>query len=393
VKPVKTNEVKISTIPSDELIVEGKQYLSLIDIAREYGLTKTTIYSRYRRGKRCDELVPEEKRKNYIPPKPEPIKYKLYIDGKGFKFESEACRYFNVPFVTYRTRKYQGYSTEQCLGLKAIPDKRKISQNKNSRNAQPIRLNVYGKIYKSYASLAREYDLKDYVLRQRITKYGYSPEEAVSMDGKAKKVVVGDKEYKSIVEFAEVLGKTSEQILSLLNAGRTYEEIAGIEVANTQKTFTYEGKKYKTFKDFCEQFGFEPSLIHSRLSRGFSLNEALNKSFDVEGRYTLNKLKSDHELAQKSSIVYFIKFDFNKNTFYKVGITTRNVNIRFKGQDFNLICEKKMSLIDCYKLEQEILNKYKKQRKPEGITREFAGFSEVLDLNEDQVTDIIEMLK
>jgi predicted DNA-binding protein YlxM (UPF0122 family) len=385
--------VKISTILSDELIVEGKQYLSLVDIAREYELTKNSVYARYRRGKRCDDLVPEKKRKNYTPPKPEPIRYKLHVDGKGFKSESEACRYFNVPFVTYRTRKYQGYSTEQCLGLKAIPDKRKISQNKNSRNAQPIRLNVYGKMYKSYASLAREYDLKDYVLRQRITKYGYSPEEAVSMDGKAKKIIVVGKEYKSIVEFAEAFEKTAEQVISLVNRGRTYEEIAGIEIANTVNTFVYEGKKYKSFKDFCEKNSYSYSTIQSRLGRGYSLKEALNKSFSLEGRYTLKKLQRDSELANKPSFVYFVKLFFKDNVFHKVGITTNNVNMRFKGQNLDLIYEKKLPLIDCYKLEQKILKKYKNQTKPEGISRDFDGFSEILDLNDDQVADIIGMLK
>jgi hypothetical protein len=140
VKPVKTNAVKISTIASDELIVEGKQYLSLIDIAREYELTKYSVYARYRRGKRCDDLVPEKKRKNYIPPKPEPIKYKLYVDGKGFKSEAEACRYFNIPLVTYRKRKYQGYSVEECLGLKEIPDKRKLLYKRNQSKPRKFRI-------------------------------------------------------------------------------------------------------------------------------------------------------------------------------------------------------------------------------------------------------------
>ena len=73
-------------------VVEGKTYKNLPSIARAYGIKFNTIYGRYRRGKRGDDLVPKKKLNNYIEKKVE-TKLKFFVNGKGFKSETEACRH------------------------------------------------------------------------------------------------------------------------------------------------------------------------------------------------------------------------------------------------------------------------------------------------------------
>ena len=82
--------------------VEGVVYPSIKALANAYNLTYNGTYKRWQRGKRGDDLVPEKKRKNYVPPK---IIHNYYINGKGFKSIAEACRNYNVPRITFRSRK------------------------------------------------------------------------------------------------------------------------------------------------------------------------------------------------------------------------------------------------------------------------------------------------
>jgi DNA-binding transcriptional regulator YhcF (GntR family) len=76
-------------------IVEGEEYLNMPDLAKEYGINPNTIYKRYERGKRGDDLIPLNKRKKYIKPI-NAKKYRYYIQGKGFNSKSEMCEYFGI---------------------------------------------------------------------------------------------------------------------------------------------------------------------------------------------------------------------------------------------------------------------------------------------------------
>src|SRR5690606_24961853 len=91
--------------------VEGKVYENLPSIADEYRMTLNTIYKRYSRGCRGDDLVPLKKRKSYVEPAKE-ANYKFYADGVGYKSAADACRKLNVKYVTYRKNLERGFSVE-----------------------------------------------------------------------------------------------------------------------------------------------------------------------------------------------------------------------------------------------------------------------------------------
>jgi len=206
-------------------IVEGKVYQFLPDIAEAYGMNKNAVYKRYSRGKRGDDLVPLKKRQNHIEPERK-IEYKLYVGGKGFKSEVEACEYYGIKFSTYRSRKYKGYSKEECLGIEENPalGKRRLNS------------------------------------REKYTK--------------SKEVIVNEIKYVSMASAARKHGKTPEQVLSLINAGRTLPQALGVEDYETENSLEYKGQTYKNRKALAEEFGLSSSILSSRVALGYSLEEA-----------------------------------------------------------------------------------------------------------------------
>ena len=76
---------------------------------------------------------------------------------------------------------------------------------------------------------------------------------------------------------------------------------------------------------------------------------------------------------------------FNENeNFFKIGMTSKTASWRFRGNtempyDFEILCEISIGLVDAYKHEQYILEKYKKYKYIPKIY--FAGKDEVLSIN------------
>ncbi len=371
--------------------VEGIIYETLPDIAREYNLNKNTVYKRYARKKRGDDLVPPKKRKNYVEPKKE-IKYKLYVEGKGFKSEAEACRHYGVKFVTYRKRKYKGYSPEECLGLKNIFDRRTLRKGKKINKASPklVKLEVEGEIYTSYAALARAYDLSPHVVNQRIKKYGYSPEEAVTMKGKATQVTIEGKKYKSMAEASRAYGKTSNQVAALMDGGLSIEQALGVEDYETSHSIEYKGKTYKNRKALAEEFGLSSSKLSGRMGEGYSLNEALEAGDKIvnEGKFNRTLLERDKSLASKKAVTYFIKIFIDERELYKVGITTKSIKQRFSGQNYQTMNIFNGSLMDCFELEQTLLKKFKNRQVSNIKGDKLDGYTEILDLGSEDIIEI-----
>lgn len=326
-------------------IVEGKEYVSIPQLADAYSLNRNAIYQRFSRGKVGDDLIPSKHRRNYQKPE-EKIKYKLYVEGRGFKSEAEACRFYNIKFNTYRTRKYKGYSIEECLGIK-----------ENS--------NLGGK---------------------RFNTQNYH---------KSQEVIVEGIKYKSRADAAVAYGKTQEQVRSLIEKGRTLEEALGIEIADVRNTVVFEGNKYKSIKDLCKVKNIKYTTIQSRISRGLSLEEAISQGEigDYVGRYNLTILERDKKLSNKNAYLYFVKVFLDEQWKYKIGITTRTTKQRLKGTKFEILFELNSTLLKCYKLEQSLLKKYKDKRDLTERKEYFEGHTEILNLDKRDEMNIIRTLQ
>jgi len=108
--------------------VEGVEYENLPSIARAYGMKEMTVYKRYNRGMRGDDLVPPKLRKDYVPPPPrEPKKSKRLVEigGVTYKSRAEACRKLGVERHTYNNRRARGATLEECFNIEPYKDGRK----------------------------------------------------------------------------------------------------------------------------------------------------------------------------------------------------------------------------------------------------------------------------
>jgi len=336
------NKKKYNPSPRGPFIVENKEYKSIPELADKYNLNRNAIYKRFSRGKTGDDLIPAKHRKSYVEPKKK-VKYKFYLNGKGFKSEVEACKFYGVKFGTYRSRKYKGYSMEECLGIKEnsmLGGKRFIPNKKSHRSV---------------------------------------------------KVIVNGNEYKSRADAARAFGKTPEQVNASLEKGRTLEEALGLNVADLRYTISYKGVKYRSLKELCEKKDLKITTIQSRINRGMTLEEAITAGdyIENEGKYNLTLLERDQKLANSKGYLYFIRLNLDDEWKHKVGITAKNTEQRMKGIKYELLFEVSSTLINCYSLEQEILKKYKHKRDLRKGGQDLDGFTEVLDLDNQEEKEII----
>lgn len=430
--------------------VEGRVYENLPSIAAEYGMTLNTIYKRYSRGCRGDDLVPLKKRKSYVKTSPETT-HRFYAGGVGYKSAADACRKLEIKYITYRKNLEKGFSVEQALGIEPVEDGRvargkkfnidgkeytvrEISELYNvpegtirdrlkrgatilqsigldeipkgllkkqkevKRKARdPICLNVGGKIYKSYQSLADDYGLPQYVVRQRIVDYGYSAQDAVNMEGKSKPIYVGGIEYPSKAAAAEAYGLTPAVLLGRLAGGASIEQALGIEVKETSRTIEFEGELFSSLSDLAEKKGISAGALRSRMNSGLSLEEAVRAGDRIRnsGRYNLTILKRDGELASKQACLYFVRILIDGRERFKIGITTQTVDARLKPESYDFMPLKVVygNLHDCFVLEQEVIELLSDKRDPEVTSDMLDGYSEIFVLNENDVETVSELLE
>lgn len=429
-------------------MVEGVEYPNLPSIAEKYKILLNTIYKRYSRGCRGDDLIPKNKRFGYMPPVQEE-NYKFFVGGIGYKSAADACRKLGVNYVTYRKRIAKGFLAEEALGISFVPDGRsersikyevlgelyiiedlsiihKIPEStiryKLKRGAtimqavgleqfndanflqqnilpkkikQPINLVVNGKTYKSYKSLADDYGLRDYVVRQRIAKYGYTPQEAVTIEGKGKAVSVGGKSYKSLSEAAKQHGITLEILRARLDQGRNIEEALGLSVYKTSYSIEYEGRIYKNLNDLSQYVGISAGVLSNRIKIGMSLPDAISLGRVINsGRYNSTILSRDVALASKQALLYFVEIEINGLLRHKIGITTKTIKQRLdsEGYKYSVIQSVKGSLIECFNLEQELLELLKEKRDNSVSSEMLDGYSEIFNLSSNDVMFVKEKI-
>jgi|TARA_Y100000294_G_C8514429_1_gene320208 hypothetical protein len=326
-------------------IVEGVEYPNLPSIAEEYGMKLNAVYKRYSRGYRGDDLVPLKKRKNYIAPK-KIEKYKLTVNGIGYKSVADACRKNNVNYSTFRKRyETYGWSLERSLGV-------------------PSGLTLRGHHIHTKTS-----------------------------------IVVKGKTFESITEAAKHYGKDPEVVMSQRRKGQTIEQALGLEIFPTEDSFKYEGKLYKNLRDFADRNKFPYKILLSRIvHQKKSLQDAIKlgtKHVANEGRYNEVVIGRDDKLASKNAYLYFASVIIDGKQIYKIGITVRNVKSRLsqEGYKYKVIKTVNQPLQKCYLLEKKFKNKFSKYRDYSISANQIDGFSEIYDFPENMIQKIIDSIE
>ncbi|CAK2594654.1 conserved hypothetical protein [Vibrio crassostreae] len=454
---------KTGTTFIEPQLIEGVIYKTIKEIAEAYKVNFNTMFKRYSRGKRGEDLVKKTERKDYVE-ESKVISKKKYIpdsakaieyEGVVYTSEKNICAVFNVDRATFRVRRKRGLTIGQALGQEPTVDgrtttakvkkheyqgkeytipalskafginestirdrlnrgatveqalskekidrgilipQRNVPTKKRSHNV-PVMV-VDGKTYSSYKALADEYGLKQYVVRQRIVDYGWTPEDAVKLEGKHKSFIVDGKVFPTLQDAAKEYGIKIETLRGRREIGWTPRQIVGLDIAPHLTVYKWDGKEFGTVRDVAQYVGMSEKLLSSRLTR-MTLADAIelgNKRVVNSGRYNMTILERDEELANTPSFLYFLEMIVDERLAYKVGITTTTVAERMsseRGVLWEEIAVGNGTLMECFKLEQAIheLMEDKNIKDIDGSIMD--GYTELFDFNDSDVESIKELI-
>jgi hypothetical protein len=395
-----------------EHIVEGKKYLGLEAVAEAYqekGVTRYAINKRYQRGMRGDDLIPEKKRKSYIPPILE-SKVGFTIGGIKYKSEADACRVLDVKYVTYMKRKRYGWSKEEALGLKTrkravtCPQtvglaaeaeenglanqsdyKTKISRKRNKHK----NLVAFEQTYDNEKQLADAFDKEYSLIWNRINRYGYSPEQAVTKEKRGIKITLNGEEFPSLTAAAEYHGENVETVKERLKRGAPIEQALGLETYRTSTSVEYQGIVYPSLKALAEKFGLNCSGLYKALRKeGRNLEKAIEKlrHTSPKGRRSKTFFQKNPEAGNSPACLYFAKVafedikPFDGKQFYKIGITSDLwERVRTLSCVENIEFTYENTYFQVEKLEAKVKERYQHKATNKLSARHLDGFTEVFE--------------
>jgi|TARA_B100001971_G_C18241310_1_gene571132 hypothetical protein len=139
---------------------KGKKFKSRKEACKYYNVTESAFVNAKKKGYSMEQCLGLKEG------------YYFFVKGKRFSSETSAVRYFNANEHTYRFNKEKGYSIEQCLGLEEISHKGWSIKGKS--------FEVEGKEFKSYTQACRHYNVKIGTFHNRKRK-GYSIEQCLGL--------------------------------------------------------------------------------------------------------------------------------------------------------------------------------------------------------------------
>jgi|TARA_B110000240_G_scaffold55802_1_gene63499 hypothetical protein len=437
-------------------VIEGVTFTLLADIAEKYGVNSNTIFKRYSRGRRNDDLVMPKEIKN--PPavakqktvdEPEVNADAIEFRGKTYKNINQLVIAFAVNRRTYFIRRERGLNIAQALGLELFEDGRSKSRithmfrdeeltipeisaktgvsastitdrllrdadielavskgrlqngtlgkrRGTSRKIEIPELIVDGVKYSTFKSLADAYGLKTYVVNQRIVIHGYTAEEAVKGEGKFKTFEVDGRKFPSMKEAAKEFRITADLIKKRLDIGWTDRQAVGLDARPSTTQLTFRGKFYSKLADIEQEHGLRNGALSRRMGSGMSMEEAVSAGHVIKnpGRYNQTILERNPDLANKSAIVYFVSMLIEDKLRYKIGITTSTVNDRLRGEGYlyNELATYPGTLLKCFSLEKQLHELLELENDRSFESHVMDGYTELFDLSDDDVEAVLGLL-
>ncbi|HBK5926027.1 TPA: hypothetical protein LMR64_003692 [Vibrio alginolyticus] len=148
-------------------------------------------------------------------------------------------------------------------------------------------LTVEGVEFPSRTAAARHYGLNPKLVNERVTKFGWTLEQALELEARPKgdyrkKVVIDGTEYSSMRQAARELGVAQSTLMNRIKAGISVEEALSASHANREKLkgqskpMFYQGKLYPSARHLL--------LAHSALVAGGDLGKAVTSLNDKARR-------------------------------------------------------------------------------------------------------------
>lgn len=370
--------------------VEGIEYPTIRAVAKAYDLKENTLYKRYERGHEGTDLIPEKFRKSYKEPhstKPLPFK----VGSLRFKNVSDACRNLNVDRGKYNARIRNGWSPEEALEIVPRIDGRlskvrepnpKIS-SRGSRRKNIYPLSVFGLQFKNYSELAKFTGEKASVLWQRVNVSNKSLEEAVVMEGKKKRIAVGDTEYDSYSDLAKSIGLEPNTFFSLLKK-YSLDDLVNNRPRETKWSVYFGGKTYSSLKSLATEFGLGINELTYRLRCGLELEKALSIS---SGESVVQSLSNNLSTLYVAKICDEAYETVDDEEVYKIGVTQHMLQKRLSEFPFkSQVIFQRHGLISDLKPIEKMAKKLLSYKRFRSLSaKDFDGFTEVFSLNKPEL--------
>ncbi len=171
-----------------------------------------------------------------------------------------------------------------------------------------------GRCYESVSELAQQFGLHQATVARRL-RDGWTPEAAVGIDRKPKRkghgtaVTYIGTTYPHLKALADALGIDAKTFRARLARGYSIEEAAkGLmkpRLSANAQTIDFEGKRYESKDSLAKAYGLSWSVAAKRLSRGWTLRQALGvdpeppRFRDHEGHSRDTKWKTTRQLLDK----------------------------------------------------------------------------------------------
>lgn len=251
-------------------VYQGKEYLTIREIASEFNVSDRLVASRLRAGWTLEDAIEK------------PIKsMACETEYRGVIYPSiaELARTFDVDIDLLQTRLDLGWNIETALNT-------------------PVRSNSIEVVYKdkkynSISELSIELDIPYSILSHHYYKT-QNIETAIEKSYESlsrKKPTAWDKEYDSYSQIASVYGVKVHNLMRKINDGNKIED-AILDLLENEK-IQFAGKEYNSIAELSADYKIQPTNVTGRIIQGWTLEEALTRPIRVApGFYTEYRGKS-----------------------------------------------------------------------------------------------------
>jgi hypothetical protein len=194
-------------------------------------------------------------------------------------------------------------------------------------------------------------------------KYDYS---LVQYSGWMKKVIIGCSEHGKFIQAVgnHMAGQGCPKCCKL----NTKEFVKRSHIVHGEK-YDYSDTKCSSTTDLvsirCKQHGvFKQKAVVHLMGSGCQICGRLHRTGYSPGHYTLSLFECHPELKSIPATLYLIEMTNKTEKFLKIGVTTQEVNQRFKcgygKYKKNILFEKSLSLYQAFIAEQKIKHEFRR---------------------------------
>lgn len=325
----------------------GNTYTSIEAMLKHYGISKDTYRKRLLKGWSLKDILNTPTKYN--------TKAQITYDHLGNEFKSflKMCQYYNKDFCTVKNRLDKGWSLEDAL-----------TKNKTTSRGTTT-YDHLGNKFDSMLAMCRRYNINYKVVDKRL-RDGWELEKALTTPT----IKAHKKSYDHLGnEFASITDMcnhyktvTPTAFNERIAKGWTVEQALTTPSSIPDKPCDHLGNEYETVDDLCAAYGISVNTYYGRMKSKWSLEDRLTippgehkPVYDHLG----NKFKSKVKMCEYYNINYGTFKDRMKNnwTLEKALTTPSNETIQY--DHLGNIFESKTKLCEHYGIKTQRFNYFK----------------------------------